>query len=251
MRRGRPCRSLAPGRAKSLDPNRRPGAQRRPRTPLLTAESYSDAGGGRLGGGAGLGPRRPNCAAAGPDPAAGAGAGDFKKSYRPLLAARAPSPVSRYRFIAAGRSHHPVRRPRPVLGVPARGHCAWQTGQPRAVAEQTPARETALAKAFGVHQRRDGTRRLQAALRKKGAGWAASTCARPCAAGACARNPRPPRRAPPTLPTGYAAPPTGCWTSLGPSEPTRFRSTEARICHWRATSGPTDTPSRTWASSAS
>ena len=34
--------------------------------------------------------------------------------------------------------------------------------------QQTPAWETALVKAFGVHQRRYGTRRLQVALREKG-----------------------------------------------------------------------------------
>ena len=34
--------------------------------------------------------------------------------------------------------------------------------------QQTPARETALVKAFGVHQRRYGTRRLQVALRQNG-----------------------------------------------------------------------------------
>ena len=76
--------------------------------------------------------------------------------------------MSRYRFIAAERGHYPVRRLCQVLGVSATGHYAWQTGQQRAVDQQTPAWETALVKAFGVHQRRYGTRRLQVALREKG-----------------------------------------------------------------------------------
>ena len=69
--------------------------------------------------------------------------------------------MSRYRFVAAERGHYPVRRLCPVLGVPASGYYAWQTGQQRAVDQQTSAWETALVKTFGVHQRRYGTRRLQ------------------------------------------------------------------------------------------
>ena len=76
--------------------------------------------------------------------------------------------MSRYRFINAERGHYPVRRLCQVLGVPTSGYYAWQTRQQRAVAEQTPAWETALVKAFGVHQRRYGTRRLQVALRQNG-----------------------------------------------------------------------------------
>lgn len=45
---------------------------------------------------------------------------------------------------------------------------AWQTEQQRAVGPATPAPETALVKAFGVHKHRYGTHRLQIALRKKG-----------------------------------------------------------------------------------
>ena len=76
--------------------------------------------------------------------------------------------MSRYRFIAAERGHYPVRRLCQVLGVPASGYYAWQTGQQRAVDQQTPAWETALVKAFGGHQRRYGTRRLQVALVSSG-----------------------------------------------------------------------------------
>ena len=76
--------------------------------------------------------------------------------------------MSRYRFINAERGHCPVRRLCQVLGVPASGYYAWQTGQQRAVDQQTPAWETALVKAFGVHQRRYGTRRLQVTLRENG-----------------------------------------------------------------------------------
>jgi len=75
--------------------------------------------------------------------------------------------MSCYRFIAAERGHYPVRRLCQVLGMPASGYFAWQTGQQRAVDQQTPAWETALVKAFGVHQRRYDTRRLQVALREK------------------------------------------------------------------------------------
>ena len=61
-----------------------------------------------------------------------------------------------------------MRRLCQVLGVPASGYYAWQTGQQRPVAEQTPAWETALVNTFGIHQRRYGTRRLQVALRQNG-----------------------------------------------------------------------------------
>jgi len=76
--------------------------------------------------------------------------------------------MSRYRFIATERGHYPVRQLCPLLGVPASGYYAWQTGQQREVDQQTPARATTLVTAFGVHQRRYGTRRLQVALREKG-----------------------------------------------------------------------------------
>jgi hypothetical protein len=76
--------------------------------------------------------------------------------------------MSRYRFIAAERSHYPVRRLCQVLGVPASGFYAWQQGQQQAVKSEPPAWETALVKVFGVHKRRYGTRRLQVALRQKG-----------------------------------------------------------------------------------
>jgi len=76
--------------------------------------------------------------------------------------------MSRYRFIATERGHYPVRQLCPLLGVPASGYYAWQTGQQRAVDQQTPARATTLVTAFGVHQRRYGTRRLQVALRENG-----------------------------------------------------------------------------------
>ena len=76
--------------------------------------------------------------------------------------------MSRYRFIAAERGHYPVRQLCQVLGMPASGYYAWQTGQQRAVAEQTSAWQTALVKAFCIHQRRYGTRRLRVALRQNG-----------------------------------------------------------------------------------
>ena len=59
-----------------------------------------------------------------------------------------------------------MRRLCPVLGVPASGYYAWQTGQQRAADQQTPAWKMTLVETFGVHQRRYGTRRLQVALRQ-------------------------------------------------------------------------------------
>jgi len=38
-------------------------------------------------------------------------------------------PMSCYRFIAAERGHYSVRRLCHMLGVPASGYYAWQTGQ--------------------------------------------------------------------------------------------------------------------------
>ena len=55
-----------------------------------------------------------------------------------------------------------------VLGLPASGYYAWQSGQQRAVAKETPTWETALIKAFRVHQHRYGARQLQVALRQNG-----------------------------------------------------------------------------------
>ena len=55
-----------------------------------------------------------------------------------------------------------------MLGVPASGYYAWQMGQQRVVDQQISAWETALVKAFGVHQCHYGTRRLQVTLRQNG-----------------------------------------------------------------------------------
>ncbi len=76
--------------------------------------------------------------------------------------------MSRYRFIKAQYGDYPVRRLCQVLGVPASGYYAWETGQRRAVGNETPAWETALVQVFERHKRRYGTRRLQVALRQKG-----------------------------------------------------------------------------------
>ena len=76
--------------------------------------------------------------------------------------------MSCYRFIAAERGRYPVRRLCQVLGVPASGYYAWQSGPQRAAGPATPAWETALVKTFRHHKRRYGTRRLQVALRQKG-----------------------------------------------------------------------------------
>jgi len=48
VRCGLPRRSPAPGRAKPLDPSRRPGAQHRPETHLLMAKGRPNAGSGHL-----------------------------------------------------------------------------------------------------------------------------------------------------------------------------------------------------------
>ena len=55
-----------------------------------------------------------------------------------------------------------------VLRVPASGYYAWQNAQLQSIAPGEPAWETALVKAFSHYKRRDGTRRLQVALRRKG-----------------------------------------------------------------------------------
>ena len=66
--------------------------------------------------------------------------------------------MSRYRFIAAGRGHYPMRRLCQVLGVPPSEFYTWQQGPQRAVGKETPTWETALVKVFGHHKRRYGTR---------------------------------------------------------------------------------------------
>ena len=76
--------------------------------------------------------------------------------------------MSRYRFIDGQRATHPVRLLCHVLRVPARGYYAWQQAQQQSIVQGEPAWETALVKVFGHHKRRDGTRRLQVALRRKG-----------------------------------------------------------------------------------
>jgi len=47
--------------------------------------------------------------------------------------------MSRYRFLVAERGQCPVRRLCPVLGVPASGYHAWQSGPQRATVPATPA----------------------------------------------------------------------------------------------------------------
>lgn len=76
--------------------------------------------------------------------------------------------MSRYRFIEAQRDHYPVRLLCQLAAVPASGYYAWQQAQQQKVAQGEPAWEKALVKAFGVHKRCYGTRRLQVALRLKG-----------------------------------------------------------------------------------
>ena len=76
--------------------------------------------------------------------------------------------MSRYRFIAAQRDHHPVRLLCQLVEVPASGYYAWQQAQQQTMAQPAPAWETALVKVFGVYKRCYGTRRLQVALRQKG-----------------------------------------------------------------------------------
>jgi len=76
--------------------------------------------------------------------------------------------MSRYRFIEAQRDHYPVRLLCQLVAVPASGYYAWQQAQRQEVAPREPAWETALVKAFGVHKRCYGTRRLRAELRRQG-----------------------------------------------------------------------------------
>ena len=76
--------------------------------------------------------------------------------------------MSRYRFIDAQRDHYPVRLLCQLVVVPASGYYAWQQAQQQQAAQGEPAWETALVKAFGVHKRCYGTRRLRVELRRKG-----------------------------------------------------------------------------------
>ena len=76
--------------------------------------------------------------------------------------------MSRYRFIASQRAHYPVRLLCRLVAVPASGYYAWQQAPQQPVAQREPAWETALVKAFGVHKRCYGTRRLRVELRRKG-----------------------------------------------------------------------------------
>ena len=57
-----------------------------------------------------------------------------------------------------------MRRLCQVLGVPASGYYAWQSGPQRAAGQVTSAWETVPVKTFGHHQRRYGTRWHQVAL---------------------------------------------------------------------------------------
>jgi transposase InsO family protein len=76
--------------------------------------------------------------------------------------------MSRCRFIEAHRGQYPVRLLCQVIRVPTSGYYAWQQAQQQAGNQPEPAWETALVKAFGVHKRCYGTRRLRAELRRKG-----------------------------------------------------------------------------------
>ncbi|OGX87961.1 IS3 family transposase [Hymenobacter coccineus] len=76
--------------------------------------------------------------------------------------------MSRYRFIKAQRGHYCVRLLCQLVQVPASGYYAWQQAQQQVVNQSEPAWEMALVKAFGVHKRCYGTRRLRVELRRKG-----------------------------------------------------------------------------------
>ena len=76
--------------------------------------------------------------------------------------------MSRCRFIEAQRDQYPVRLLCQLVKVPASGYYAWQQVQQQTVNQPEPAWETALVKAFGVHKRCYGTRRLRVELRRKG-----------------------------------------------------------------------------------
>lgn len=159
--------------------------------------------------------------------------------------------MSRYRFIAAERGHHPVRQLCQVLSVPASGFYAWQQGQQRAVGSEAPAWETALAKVFGLHKRRYGTRRLQVALRQKGHGVGRQRLrAAMRRRGRSALQPKAYPRARPTRATARAALPTGCSTSRCPPKLTgsgyrtsrtwpsgfnkRFQCRQSRLMEYKA-----------------
>ena len=76
--------------------------------------------------------------------------------------------MSRCRFIGAQRGQYPVRLLCQLVKAPASGYDAWQQVQQQTVNQPEPAWETALVKAFGVHKRCCGTRRLRVEPRRKG-----------------------------------------------------------------------------------
>jgi hypothetical protein len=76
--------------------------------------------------------------------------------------------VGLYRFVEAQRDYYPVRLLCQLVQVLASGYYAWQQTQQQAVTQPEPALETALVKAFGVHKRCYGTRRLRVELRRQG-----------------------------------------------------------------------------------
>ena len=79
--------------------------------------------------------------------------------------------MSRCRFIEAQRAHYPVRLLCQLVKVPGSGCYAWQQTQHQKVDQAEPAWETALVKAFGVHKRCYGTRRLRVELRRTAEGF--------------------------------------------------------------------------------
>ena len=141
-----------------------------------------------------------------------------------------------------------------VLGVPASGYYAWQSGQQRAAAGGSEG-NAGLGNRLGKGLR--GTpaplwhppaaSRVAPERARRGPPAPAHSHAPP---GACARsNPRHSPHARPTPRTACAAPPTGYLTNPSPAGPTRSGYPTARTCPWPMAPGPICVPSRTGAPS--
>ena len=161
--------------------------------------------------------------------------------------------MSRYRFIAAERGYYPVRRLFQVLGVPASGYYAWQAAQQRAVGrpktQPGKRRWSRFLACTNAAMARAGCRWPCV---KKGTGWVANACARPCVAGTCTScNPRPSPRARPTQRMACGARPTGCSTSPSRPRPTGSGCRTSRICRSPTAPWPICAPLRTWPASTS
>ena len=157
--------------------------------------------------------------------------------------------MSHYRFIEAQQDHYPVRLLCQLVAVPVSGYYAWQQTQHQKVAQHES--ETALVKAFGVHKRCYGTRRLRVELRRKGyrvGRQRLRTAMRRRGLHALQPKAFTPRTRP-IPPTGCAALPTDYSTSPSLRGLTRSGSAISRTYPWPTATGLICAPFRIWSAS--